>query len=210
MKLREKSGNRLGTYFYLILISDPGDRRWIGLWWGGFFFCGVLLLIVAIPFFSFPKVLTREKKKLRNIEEQSLKVAPTNTNSLQRQPPPQTISSTNQKTKSVSESASPAPLNNSTTESSSSSSKKIDSGYGKDIKDIPLSMWRLVSNPIYICTCLGACMELMIVSGFIVFLPKYLETQFSLGKSQASVFTGKSFILALLTIIYYLVEDILQ
>lgn len=34
-------------------------------------------------------------------------------------------------------------------------------------------------------------MELMIVSGFIVFLPKYLETQFSLGKSQASVFTGK-------------------
>lgn len=34
-------------------------------------------------------------------------------------------------------------------------------------------------------------MELMIVSGFVVFLPKYLETQFSLGKSQASVFTGK-------------------
>lgn len=51
-------------------------------------------------------------------------------------------------------------------------------------------MWRLISNPIYITTCLGACMELMIVSGFVVFLPKYLETQFSLGKSQASVFTG--------------------
>lgn len=34
-------------------------------------------------------------------------------------------------------------------------------------------------------------MELVIVSGFVVFLPKYLETQFSLGKSQASVFTGK-------------------
>lgn len=51
-------------------------------------------------------------------------------------------------------------------------------------------MWRLISNPIYMTTCLGSCMELMIVSGFIVFLPKYLETQFSLGKSQASVFTG--------------------
>lgn len=35
-------------------------------------------------------------------------------------------------------------------------------------------------------------MELVIVSGFVVFLPKYLETQFSLGKSQASVFTGTS------------------
>jgi organic anion transporter 3A len=56
--------------------------------------------------------------------------------------------------------------------------------------DIPLSMWRLISNPVYIVTCFGACMELMIVSGFVVFLPKYLETQFSLGKSQASVFTG--------------------
>lgn len=51
-------------------------------------------------------------------------------------------------------------------------------------------MLRLVMNPVYIVTCLGACMELMIVSGFVVFLPKYLETQFSLGKSQASVFTG--------------------
>ena len=53
-------------------------------------------------------------------------------------------------------------------------------------------MWKLVCNPIYVVTCLGACMELMIVSGFIVFLPKYLETQFSLSKSQASVFAGQS------------------
>ncbi|XP_039299055.1 solute carrier organic anion transporter family member 5A1 [Nilaparvata lugens] len=58
------------------------------------------------------------------------------------------------------------------------------------IADIPRSMWRLVCNPVYVVTCLGACMELVIVSGFVVFLPKYLETQFSLGKSQASVFTG--------------------
>lgn len=56
--------------------------------------------------------------------------------------------------------------------------------------DIPLSMWRLISNPVYLVTCLGACSELIIVSGFLVFLPKYLETQFSIGKSQASVFTG--------------------
>ena len=52
-------------------------------------------------------------------------------------------------------------------------------------------MWRLMTNSVYVVTCLGACMELVIVSGFVVFLPKYLETQFSLGKSQASVFTGK-------------------
>lgn len=155
------------------------------MWWGGFLLCGLLLLFVAIPFFSFPKVLTREKKKLRNIEEQNLKSnggvssggnssGGGNSNSLPRQQPQNATTAQN-----VSANLPKSP-----------SSSKIDSGYGKDIKDIPLSMWRLISNPIYTVTCLGACMELMIVSGFIVFLPKYLETQFSLGKSQASVFTG--------------------
>jgi organic anion transporter 3A len=62
--------------------------------------------------------------------------------------------------------------------------------YGKDIKDIPRSIWKLLTNKIYIITCMGACMELIIVSGFIVFLPKYLETQFNLDKSTASMFTG--------------------
>ena len=63
--------------------------------------------------------------------------------------------------------------------------------YGKDIKDIPKSTWKLLTNKIYVVTCLGACTELIIVSGFIVFLPKYLETQFNLNKSMASMFTGE-------------------
>ena len=48
-------------------------------------------------------------------------------------------------------------------------------------------MLRLVTNPVYIVTCLGACMELMIVSGFVVFLPKYLETQFRVTSYDASM-----------------------
>lgn len=151
------------------------------MWWGGFLLCGLLLLLVAIPFFSFPKVLTREKKKLRSIEKNLKPMVQNNSNSLPRQQLPPT--------KQTAPTSAP-PRANDSTGSKNSSTSKIDSGYGKDIKDIPLSMWRLLSNPIYIVTCLGACMELMIVSGFIVFLPKYLETQFSLGKSQASVFTG--------------------
>ncbi|XP_044741053.1 solute carrier organic anion transporter family member 5A1-like isoform X2 [Chrysoperla carnea] len=135
---------------------DPGDHRWIGMWWGGFLLCGLLLIIVAIPFYSFPKTLTREKEKIRLMEKSR----------------PQTATSS-----SGNNGAQQQCTNN-------------DTGYGKDIKDIPRSMWRLVCNPVYVVTCLGACMELIIVSGFVVFLPKYLETQFSLGKSQASVFTG--------------------
>jgi organic anion transporter 3A len=144
------------------------------MWWFGFLLCGLLLIVVAIPFFSFPKTLTREKKKIRLAEQQNkIVVIPSqnSSNSLPRQQQ-QGINQLPQKEPSVEKDA------------------KKDSGYGKDIKDIPLSMWRLISNPIYIVTCLGACSELIIVSGFLVFLPKYLETQFSLGKSQASVFTG--------------------
>ncbi|KAK6619639.1 hypothetical protein RUM43_012396 [Polyplax serrata] len=133
-------------------LLAPDDTRWVGMWWGGFLVCGVLLIAVAVPFFAFPKTLLREKEKIRLMEKSK------------------PHAELKQKAKKQPE-----------------EEKKT---YGKDVKDIPVSMWRLVSNPVYIITCLGACMELIIVSGFIVFLPKYLETQFSLGKSQASVFTG--------------------
>lgn len=39
------------------------------MWWGGFLLCGLLLILVAIPFFSFPKTLQREKEKIRIIEK---------------------------------------------------------------------------------------------------------------------------------------------
>ncbi|XP_050681261.1 solute carrier organic anion transporter family member 3A1 [Leptidea sinapis] len=156
-------GFLLGAYllsFHMDSLSggitiDPGDHRWVGMWWGGFLLGGLLLILVAIPFFSFPKVLVREKEKIRLVE----KAAAASGSGAAKAPP-------------------------------KSASNIKDTGYGRDIKDIPVSMWRLLKNPVYVVTCLGACMELMIVSGFVVFLPKYLETQFSLGKSQASVFTG--------------------
>ncbi len=91
--------------------------------------------------------------------------------------------------------SSSAPASRSATLKSTSASQAGGAGgngdnYGKDIKDIPRSTWKLLTNKIYMVTCLGACMELIIVSGFIVFLPKYLETQFALSKSMASMFTG--------------------
>lgn len=163
------------------------------MWWGGFLLCGILLIIVAIPFFSFPKVLTHEKKKLRRLEQQSTKpmVAKTS-NSLQRSQQLATTTTTTTDQHIPTKMEQPQEEHALPPPQPQKKKPTKDTGYGKDIKDIPRSMWRLVSNPVYITTCLGACMELMIVSGFIVFLPKYLETQFSLGKSQASVFTGKN------------------
>ncbi|XP_035911156.1 solute carrier organic anion transporter family member 4A1 [Anopheles stephensi] len=174
---------------------DPDDRRWVGMWWGGFLVCGILLIIVAVPFFSFPKVLTREKKKIRIAEQrlpQLQQLTSNNSSSLPRSQP----NLAQQQTGTLQQQPQGQQPQQQQTGHAANNAPQAnkpggeDTGYGKDIKDIPQSMWRLVTNPVYICTCLGACMELMIVSGFVVFLPKYLETQFSLGKSQASVFTG--------------------
>lgn len=84
------------------------------------------------------------------------------------------------------------PENNGDFESSMDSCSLISSSVASErkLKDIPSCMWSLLTNPVYILTCLGSCMELCIVSGFLVFLPKYLETQFSISKSQANLYSG--------------------
>ena len=38
-------------------VSDSADRHWVGMWWGGFLICGACLLVIAIPFFFYPKEL---------------------------------------------------------------------------------------------------------------------------------------------------------
>ncbi|KAL7647268.1 UNVERIFIED_CONTAM: hypothetical protein RMT77_002526 [Armadillidium vulgare] len=139
---------------------DHKHPRWIGMWWGGFLICGLLLLFLSIPFFMFPKSIKREKEKVR-LEEKTKE-----------------FQKGHRRTKSQTSTCS---------KHSTLSTKRV---YGKDVRDIPMSMLKLLVNPIYVMTCLGACMELIIVSGFVVFLPKYLETQFSLSNVQASIFTG--------------------
>lgn len=39
------------------------------MWWGGFLLSGFLLILVSVPFFSFPKVLSAEKEKIRFMEK---------------------------------------------------------------------------------------------------------------------------------------------
>eukprot|EP00093_Oithona_nana_P005745 05745.XXX_182220_189329_1 [CDS] Oithona nana genome sequencing. len=142
------------SYDVSALNFDSTDRHWVGMWWGGFLICGVSLVLIAIPFFFFPKELKKEKVKVYLDEKYHHASDP-----------------------------SIRPKDN-------KGLNKASDTYGKDIKDIPRSTWKLLTNKIYLVTCLGACMELIIVSGFIVFLPKYLETQFNLSKSMASMFTG--------------------
>jgi organic anion transporter 3A len=92
--------------FSKIISIDAGDSKWVGMWWGGFLLGGLLLIFVSVPFFSFPKVLTHEKEKIR-LTEKAAAAGSSNggATAATNQHPPAAIT-------------------------------KNDSGYGKDIKGV--------------------------------------------------------------------------
>ncbi|RWS08847.1 solute carrier organic anion transporter family member 5A1-like protein [Dinothrombium tinctorium] len=148
-----------------------GHPKWIGAWWMGFILLGILLILISFPFFAFPKKLKKHVKKEKALVcDQSLN---------------------NQKEECSSQIATmKMGADIKCNEVIVSQPPKQKQDYGRNLKDIPSCMWRLLTNPVYIITCLGSCMELCIVSGFLVFLPKYLETQFTINKSNANLYAG--------------------
>lgn len=57
---------------------------------------------------------------------------------------------------------------------------------------IPKVTKHLLSNPVFTCIILAACMEIAVVAGFAAFLGKYLEQQFNLTTSSANQLLGES------------------
>ncbi|CAG5133316.1 unnamed protein product, partial [Candidula unifasciata] len=55
---------------------------------------------------------------------------------------------------------------------------------------IPKAVLHLLKNPVYAVLLPAICLEICIVAGFVVFLPKYLESQFGTSTSQANLLTG--------------------
>ena len=66
--VNDTNNNNNCRLFFFHSIA-PDDTRWVGMWWGGFLICGVLLIAVSIPFFAYPKTLLREKEKIRLMEK---------------------------------------------------------------------------------------------------------------------------------------------
>lgn len=57
---------------------------------------------------------------------------------------------------------------------------------------IPKVTKHLLSNPVFTCIILAACMEIAVVAGFAAFLAKYLEQQFNLTTTSANQLLGRS------------------
>uniref|UniRef100_A0ABI7WJQ9 Solute carrier organic anion transporter family member n=1 Tax=Felis catus TaxID=9685 RepID=A0ABI7WJQ9_FELCA len=142
------------------LDITPDDPRWIGAWWGGFLLCGALLFFSSLLMFGFPQSLPPHSDPAMESEQAMLPER-----EYERPKPSNGVLR--------------HPL-----EPDSSAS------CFQQLKVIPKVTKHLLSNPVFTCIILAACMEIAVVAGFAAFLGKYLEQQFNLTTSSANQLLG--------------------
>lgn len=156
-------GFLLGSWFLLYYVDPfnpppditPSSPDFIGLWWGGFFICGILYISSSLPFLFFPRKVGETKHILSNKQ--------TNYGRSWKSMPKRQICNI------------------------------LHHDHTTYFLEIPISIFRLATNSVYIVTTINYSIVMTIVSGFTTFLPKYIETQFNLGASEASALTGNLF-----------------
>ncbi|XP_037623391.1 solute carrier organic anion transporter family member 3A1 [Sebastes umbrosus] len=141
----------------------PDDPRWIGAWWAGFLLCGALLFCSALFMFGFPQSLpTKEKEEGADSEQVML---------------PPSLSA---------DYDTPKPSNGVVRNHEPANSPTCC----QQLRVIPKVTKHLLSNPVFTCIVLAACMEIAVVAGFAAFLGKYLEQQFNLTTTSANQLLG--------------------
>lgn len=69
-------------------------------------------------------------------------------------------------------------------------SEAVNSGFGTSMRDLPTSLKILLWNPTFVFLSLAGASEGMLVSGLATFLPKIIESQFSIAASSAALYVG--------------------
>jgi len=59
-----------------------------------------------------------------------------------------------------------------------------------NLKTLPQAVMKLFANKVFLYVTLAFCCEITIISGFMTFLPKYIEHQFDVNISLANIYTG--------------------
>ncbi|XP_071297384.1 solute carrier organic anion transporter family member 3A1 [Agelaius tricolor] len=144
------------------LDITPDDPRWIGAWWGGFLLCGALLFFSSLPMFGFPQALGPRPERAGDSEQAMLP-----DRDCQRHKPSNGVLR--------------HPLDGDSTTTTTCF---------QQLRVIPKVTKHLLSNPVFTCIILAACMEIAVVAGFAAFLGKYLEQQFNLTTSSANQLLG--------------------
>lgn len=142
------------------LDITPDDPRWIGAWWGGFLLCGALLFFSALFMFGFPQSLSTHEDGRGESEQAMLPPTP----DYNRHKPSNGVAGQPDNSNSPS--------------------------CCQQLRVIPKVTKHLLSNPVFTCITLAACMEIAVVAGFAAFLGKYLEQQFNLTTTSANQLLG--------------------
>ncbi|KAM7390539.1 hypothetical protein PAMA_008617 [Pampus argenteus] len=147
-----------------VVNIDQNDPRFVGNWWSGFLLCSIAMLLVIFPMFAFPKKLPPRHKKKKKKKKKKMIGSPGD------------VSSDDDVMK----------------EKSGSKGQNVSSsmGFGKDIKDLPKAALRILSNMTFLFVSLSYTAECAIVTAFITFIPKFIESQFGIPASNASIYTG--------------------
>uniref|UniRef100_A0A8C7MTP3 Solute carrier organic anion transporter family member n=1 Tax=Oncorhynchus kisutch TaxID=8019 RepID=A0A8C7MTP3_ONCKI len=145
------------------LDIGPDDPRWIGAWWGGFLLCGALLFTSSLFMFGFPQSLNEQDVDSGGESEQAM-LPPSLSRDYEGNKPTNGVIHGFQ----------------------------ANSGLTccEHMRVIPKVTKHLLSNPVFTCISLAACMEIAVVAGFATFLGKYMEQQFNLTTSSANQLLG--------------------
>ncbi|XP_066482174.1 solute carrier organic anion transporter family member 5A1 [Tiliqua scincoides] len=141
---------------------DQSDPRFIGNWWSGFLLCASAMLLVILPMFAFPKKLPPRHKKKKKKKMHSDDISSDDD-----------ILKEKANNKSQADNEVPASM-----------------GFGKNVKELPRAAVRILSNMTFLFVSLSYTAESAIVTAFITFIPKFIESQFGIPASNASIYTG--------------------
>ncbi|MEQ2273187.1 Solute carrier organic anion transporter member 3A1, partial [Xenotaenia resolanae] len=145
------------------LSITPDDPRWIGAWWAGFLLCGALLFFSALLMFGFPHSLPAREVD-EGAESEQVMLPPALSQEYETPKPSNGVVLIHE------------PANSPTC--------------CQQLRVIPKVTKHLLSNPVFTCIILAACMEIAVVAGFAAFLGKYLEQQFNLTTTSATQLLG--------------------
>uniref|UniRef100_A0A7N4P699 Solute carrier organic anion transporter family member n=1 Tax=Sarcophilus harrisii TaxID=9305 RepID=A0A7N4P699_SARHA len=147
---------------------NPKDPRWVGAWWLGFLIAAGAVILTALPYFFFPRNMSKEQQELGFKKRILPSLNDKGENSLIKE------RTGNFPDKEKDEAAQIAP----------------DLTVIQFVKIFPKVLLRNLRHPIFLLVVLAQVSMSSMVAGMATFLPKFLERQFSVTASYANLLIG--------------------